>query len=152
FGILLAGGVLLLAGRFVPLALAAMLPVTIGALFWALVLDQHPVWAPVAGLMVALNGGLMLAHMAAYRPMLVQRPLAVGEDRDAGGRYEYLFSDLRSNVPLTALAAGAVLLALAYAFYWFLLPPILGYWNMVALVVPGLILLAKVPQRQAARA
>lgn len=137
FGILLAGGVLLLAGRFVPLALAAMLPVTIGALFWALVLDQHPVWAPVAGLMVALNGGLMLAHLSEYRPMLAQRPLAIGEDHDPGGRYEHLFSDLHGNVPLPALATGLVLLVLAYAFYWVLLPPILGYWNMVALVVPG---------------
>ena len=150
FGILLVAGLLLVGGFSVPFALAAALPVNIGALYWALVLEQHPLWAPLALLLVALNGLLLLASLPACRPMLAMRPLAVGETSQPGERYEHLFSDLRASLPLRALATGALLLALAYAFYWFLLPPMLGFWNMAMLVLPGLILLAKVPQRRTA--
>jgi len=145
FGILLVAGVLLVAGLFVPLALAAALPVNVGALFWAMWLEQHLLWGPIALLLVVMNALLMLAWLPAYGPMLQARPLAVGET--PVDRYEDLFANPRGGLDKSRWALGAVLLALAYAFYWLMLPPILGTWNMVFLIIPAAILLAKLPQK-----
>lgn len=145
FGILLVAGVLLAAGVFVPLALAAALPVNIGALYWAAVLEQHVLWGPAALLVVVMNALLMLAWLPAYLPMLQPRPLAVGETPVE--RYEALFANPVGGVGRGRWLEAVLLLVLAYAFYWMLLPPILGFWNMVFLIVPAAILLAKLPQK-----
>ena len=145
FGILLVAGALLVAGLFVPLALAAALAVNVGALFWAMWLDLHLLWGPAALLVVVMNTMLMLAWLPAYLPMLQPRPLAVGET--PVDRYEDLFANPRGGLDKSRWALGAVLLALACAFYWLMLPPILGTWNMVFLIIPAAVLLAKLPQK-----
>lgn len=141
FTIMLAGGAMVLLRRAVPLALAALLPVNAGALFWALWLEQHPLWGPLALLALASNGLLMLAHLAAYRAMLAPRPLAAGET--PGSRYEGLFSNPVGGIAPRELALGLALLAIAFAFYWFLVPMVLAWWNLLALAVPAAVLLAK---------
>lgn len=141
FAIMLAGGTLILLRLAVPLALAALLSVNLGTLFWALWLEQDPVWAPLALLAVAVNGLLMLAHLEAYRAMLAPRALATGETGEL--RYEGLFSDPAGGIALQDFALGVLLLAAACAFYWFLVPMVLAWWNLVALGVPAAVLLAK---------
>jgi len=75
----LATGVLILAGVFVPLALCLVMPISVCAAFWAVLLDHQPLWAIIALATVALNGLLMLAYIDYYKGVLQRRALAVGE-------------------------------------------------------------------------
>jgi hypothetical protein len=65
-------GVAILANRFVPLALAVALPVTLAAWAVDIGLLGHSLRAQVMGWAVlSMNGFLMLAYIEAYRPMLL---------------------------------------------------------------------------------
>lgn len=75
----LVAGALILVGVLIPLALCVVMPVSVCALYWALVLDHHPVGALLALAAVALNGLLMLAWIDDYRGVLQRRALALGE-------------------------------------------------------------------------
>jgi hypothetical protein len=72
-------GLLILAGIFVPVALAAVLPISICGLYWTLILNQQPAGALLALVAFALNGLLMLAYLESYRGVLQRRALAAGE-------------------------------------------------------------------------
>ena len=75
----LVTGVLILVGVFVPLALCVVMPISVCAAFWAVLLDHQPLWAIVALVTVALNALLMFAYLDYYKGVLQRRALAVGE-------------------------------------------------------------------------
>jgi hypothetical protein len=75
----LGTGALILAGFFVPLALAVVMPITTCAVYWAVVLEREPVGAALALAAFALNGLLMLAYVDYYRGVLERRPPSLGE-------------------------------------------------------------------------
>ena len=62
-------GVLLLAGRWVPLALLALLPVTVNILLFHLFLDPALPGMGVAVLVFALNAFLIWPYRAHYAPL-----------------------------------------------------------------------------------
>lgn len=78
-GIQLVAGALILAGVFVPAALCVVMPISVCAAYWAVILEQEPVGAVLALVAVALGGLLMLAHLDYYRGVLERHPLAIGE-------------------------------------------------------------------------
>lgn len=136
----LAGGALLIANRAVPFALAALMPVNVCGLFIALLIEGAPLVATLAVLTVALNALLMLAYLPAYRGVLEGAQLADGERPEAGRNYESLFTNPLSGAPASAYLGGAVVLAAALAFYWFVVPFSNGTTGLVTLAVPTLIL------------
>ncbi|HTR01235.1 MAG TPA: hypothetical protein VMH83_14645 [Candidatus Acidoferrum sp.] len=75
----LIGGVLILAGVWLPFALCALMPVSTCALYWAVVLDHQPLEMLFALAAFALNGLLMLAYLPYYRGTLERSALAFGE-------------------------------------------------------------------------
>jgi uncharacterized membrane protein YphA (DoxX/SURF4 family) len=78
-GLQLAGGVLILAGVAVPAALCVLMPISLCAAYWAVILEQQPLGALLALVAVALNALLMLAYLDYYRGVLERHPRAVGE-------------------------------------------------------------------------
>ena len=64
-----AVGVLLLAGRFVPLALLALLPVTVNIFLFHLFLDPALPGMGIAALVLGLNAFLIWAYRAHYAPL-----------------------------------------------------------------------------------
>ena len=136
----LAAGALLLANRAVPFALAALMPVNLCGLFIALLIEGDPLVAVLAVLTVALNALLMLAYLPAYRGVLEGGHLADGEGAEAGQNYESLYVNPLSNAPPVAYAGGAVVLAAALAFYWFVVPGLNSNTGLVVLAVPAVLL------------
>ena len=63
------GGALLLANRFVPLALVALLPVTVNIFLFHAVLDRAMPGLLVGALVLALNGFLIWAYRTYYAPL-----------------------------------------------------------------------------------
>ena len=78
-GIQLVTGALILVGVFVPAALCVVMPITVCAAYWAVILEQEPVGALLALVAVALNALLMLAYLDYYKGVLERHPLAIGE-------------------------------------------------------------------------
>jgi uncharacterized membrane protein YphA (DoxX/SURF4 family) len=66
-----ASGLLLLAGRFVPLALALLAPIVVNIVLFHAFLA--PSGLPLAVVVLALEIFLAWSYRAAYRPMLAQR-------------------------------------------------------------------------------
>jgi hypothetical protein len=135
----LVAGALLLADRAVPFALAALMPLSTCALYWAVLLEQQPGWALLALLAFALNGLLMLAYLGYYRQLLRPGALAVGETSEAG--YGKLFINPLSDTPARHYPAALATLLAAFAFYW-LVPYANGTFGMMALGFPAVVLLA----------
>jgi hypothetical protein len=79
YGIQLAAGALILIDVFVPFALCAVMPVSVGAAFWTVVLEHEPPGAVLGLLAVALNALLMFAYLDYYRNMLQRHSLSYGE-------------------------------------------------------------------------
>jgi len=75
----LVTGALILVGIFVPLALCVLMPITVCALFWALILDQQILNVAQSLAALALNGLLMVAYLSYYKGTLQRQPLALGE-------------------------------------------------------------------------
>jgi uncharacterized membrane protein YphA (DoxX/SURF4 family) len=73
------GGAFILAGIFLPVALCVVMPVSVCAAFWAVILEHEPVIALLAVVLVALNGLLMLAYIDYYKGMLQRHALTIGE-------------------------------------------------------------------------
>lgn len=144
FAVLLVSGAFLLAGRLVPLALAAMLPVNVGMLHWALLLEQDPLWATLGLLAVALNGGLLLAHLPACRAMLQARPPTLTER--PGARYENTYANPFGGISWRHFGLALLPLLGAAVFFHHHLPPIYAQWNLMVLAVPMVLLLLKLAQ------
>ena len=75
----LVTGALILIGALVPVALAVVMPVSVCAAYWAVILDHQPVEAVLALAAVALNAALCLAYLDYYQDMLKRRALTLGE-------------------------------------------------------------------------
>lgn len=138
----LAGGALLLTNRAVPFALAAMLPVNVCGLFISLFIEGDPLLSVLAVLTVALNGLLMLGYLPFYRTVFERGQLADGEGPEDGQNYESLFANPFINTPPAAYLGGALVLAAAFAFYWFVVPFANGTMGLFVLAVPALVLAA----------
>lgn len=67
----IAAGLLLLSGRFVPLALAALAPIVFNIIWFDAALA--PSALPVAGAIVVLGGVLGWHHRERFRPLLAAR-------------------------------------------------------------------------------
>ena len=132
----LAAGALLLANRAVPFALAALMPVNVCALFIALFIEGVPAIAALAVLTVALNALLMLAYLPYYRGVLEGGQLADGEGPQDGQNFESLFVNPPSCAPTGAYLGGALVLAAALAFYWFVVPFANGTMGLFVLAIP----------------
>ena len=72
-------GALILVGALVPVALAVVMPVSVCAAYWAVILDHQPVEAILAVAAVTLNAALCLAYLEYYQGMLQRRALTLGE-------------------------------------------------------------------------
>ena len=136
----LADGALLLANRAVPFALAALMPVNLCGLFISLFIEGDPLIATLAVLIVGLNALLMLAYLPSYRGVLEGGQLADGEESEPGRNYESLFVNPLGSAPPAAYLGGALVLAAALAFYWFVVPGLNGTTGLVTLAVPTVIL------------
>ena len=75
----LIAGAFILAGLFLPVALCVVMPVSVCAAFWAVILEHEPVGALLALVLVGLNGLLMLAFIDYYKGMLQRHALTLGE-------------------------------------------------------------------------
>lgn len=138
----LVAGALLLSNRAVPFALAALMPVNVCGAFISLFIESEPLLSLLAVLIIAMNAGLMLAYLPAYRGVLEGGQLADGEGAEAGQNYESLFANPLSHAPAAAYLPAALVLAAALAFYWFVVPFSNGTTGLVTLAVPALILAA----------
>lgn len=72
-------GALILAGLLVPFGLCTVMPVSVCAAFWAVLLEQEPLGAALALVAVGLNALLLLAYLDYFRDMLQRHALAAGE-------------------------------------------------------------------------
>ena len=79
YGIQLVAGTLILVGVFTPFALCAVMPVSVGAAFWAVILEHQPLIALVGLAAVGLNALLMFAYLDYYQGVLQRRALSYGE-------------------------------------------------------------------------
>ena len=136
----LIAGALLLTNRAAPFALAALMPVNVCGLYISLFLEGDPLIAALAVLTVALNALLMLAYLPYYRGVLEGGELADGEGPEPGRNYESLFVNPLSGAPPGAYLAGALVLAAALAFYWYVVPFSNGTTGLVTLAVPAVLL------------
>ncbi len=75
----LVAGALILAGVLVPVALCVVMPISVCAAFWAVILERQPTGAAVALVAVGLNALLCLAYLDYYKGMLQRHALTVGE-------------------------------------------------------------------------
>jgi uncharacterized membrane protein YphA (DoxX/SURF4 family) len=75
----LVTGMLILTGFFIPAALCVVMPISVCAAFWAVILEHQPMGAFLALLAVGLNALLCLAYIDYYRGMLKRSALMLGE-------------------------------------------------------------------------
>jgi len=139
----LVTGALILAGAVVPAALAVVMPVSVCAAYWAVILDHQPVEAILAVLAVTLNAGLCLAYFEYYTDMLKQRAVTVDEAMD-GANYEntYAYPGGRTSQKDYAMALAIALLA--FCFYKIVSNVGLnGQWVMTTLLFPGFVVAAR---------
>lgn len=136
----LMAGALLLTNRAVPFALTALMPVNVCGLYISLFLEGDLLIATLAILTAALNALLMLAYLPYYRGVLEADALADGEKSEAGRNFESLFVNPLSGAPPRAYTGGALVLAAALAFYWFVVPFANGTTGLVTLAVPAVLL------------
>ena len=139
----LATGVLILANCFVPLALCVVMPLSVCAAFWAVVLDQTPGGAAVALVSLALNAWLMLMYIEAYRPLLKRRALAAFEQPGEGRSYDTLYAIPLGGVALARFVPALVLLLVVAAFYHFVVTGGTAFYALLTLAYPAAVLLAR---------
>ena len=82
----LVAGILILTGFFVPLALCVVMPISVCAAYWAVILEQQPLGAVLALAALALNGLLMLGYLDAYKGVRQLHARALGET--GGARHD----------------------------------------------------------------
>lgn len=139
----LVTGALILVGAFLPVALCVVMPVSVCAAFWAVILDHQPVEAALGLLAVALNAGLCLAYIDYYRDMLKRQAVTAGETGQ-GDRYEDRYAYPGGRTSRMAYIPALITVAVALAFYHFLASPGLNkQWVMTTLLFPFFVLLAR---------
>lgn len=75
----LATGVLILADVLVPIALCVVMPISVCAAYWSVILEHQLLGAVLALAAFALNGLLMLAYVDYYRGVLQRHALTLGD-------------------------------------------------------------------------
>jgi uncharacterized membrane protein YphA (DoxX/SURF4 family) len=75
----LVGGALILAGVLVPVALCVVMPISVCAAYWAVILEHEPAGALLSLVAVGLNAILCLAYIDYYQGMLKRSALSLGE-------------------------------------------------------------------------
>jgi len=136
----LVAGALLLVNRGVPFALAALMPVNVCGTFLSLFVEGDALIGLLAVLTIALNALLMLAYLPYYRGVLEPGQLADGEGPEDGQNYVSLFVNPLGNAPPAAYLGGALVLAAALAFYWFVVLGLNSITGLVVLAIPAAIL------------
>ena len=145
-GLQLATGVLVLANRFVPLALCVAMPLSVCAAFWAVVLDRTVGGAAVALVALALNAWLMLAYIEAYKPLLKRRALAAFEQPGDGRSFDTLYAIPLGGVSLGQFGGALALLLIVAAFYHFVVTGGTAFYALVTLAWPTAVLIARLAQ------
>jgi uncharacterized membrane protein YhaH (DUF805 family)/uncharacterized membrane protein YphA (DoxX/SURF4 family) len=136
----LVAGAFILAGLFVPLALCMLMPVSVCAAYWAVVLEQGVFGALLSLLAVALNGALMFAYLDHYRALLRRDAVALGEAAGPNMHYESLFVHIGGRTRRGAFIGALVPLLAVALFYHFLVFGLPGQWAMLTLIFPALVL------------
>lgn len=139
----LLSGALILAGILVALALCIVMPISVCAVYWAVILDHHPLGAVLALAAFALNGLLMLAYVDYYRDMLQPHALTLGERGWRVPHYESLFANPNGRTSRDSFVGALVPLLAAAALYFFLVKGRNGEWVLVTLLFPATVLHAR---------
>jgi len=145
-GIQLVTGALILAGAFVPLANSLVMPLSVCASFWAVVLDHTAAGAAVALAAVAFNAWLMLSYIDAYKPMLRRRALAAFEQPGQGRNYDTLYAIPLGSVSMAQFVPALVLLLIVAAFYHYLVTGGTALYALLTLAYPAFVLIARLVQ------
>ncbi len=136
----LVAGALLLVNRAVPFALAALAPVNVCGTYISLFVEGDALIGLLAVLTMALNTLLMLAYLPWYRGVLEPGQLADGEGPEDGQNYESLFVNPLGKAPPSAYLGAAVVLAAAFAFYWFVVLGLNSTTGLAVLAIPAVLL------------
>jgi uncharacterized membrane protein YhaH (DUF805 family) len=137
----LVTGALILAGVFVPLALCVVMPISVCALYWSLVLEHRPLGAVLSIAAFGLNGLLMLAYIDHYRGALQRHALTLGED--GGMSFENLFANPNGRTSRGRFIGALIPLLATAALYFFLVKNRNGEWVLVTLLFPAAVLHAR---------
>ncbi len=139
----LVTGVLILAGAFVPLALCVVMPISVCALYWSVILEHQPLGALLALAAFALNGLLMLTYLDYYRGLLQRSAVTLGEAGQGLARYEDVFANPSGRTSRSGFIRALIPLAAVTALYFFLVKGRNGEWVLVTLFFPGMVLQAR---------
>ena len=137
----LVTGALLLSGVFVPLALCVVMPISVCALYWGLILDHRLGVALLALVAFALNAFLMLAYLEYYRGALRRSALALTET--ARSSFDLLFVNPSGRTSRGEFVPALITLVAVAAFYTFIVTGRTAEWCALVLVYPGAILHAR---------
>jgi uncharacterized membrane protein YhaH (DUF805 family) len=138
----LVTGALILAGVMVPVALSLLMPILTCALYWALILDHQPLNMLLTFVAFAVNGVLMLHYLPYYKGVLQRHALAVGEAVGESMNYEALFVNA-GRTPQAAFIPAVVTVAVAIAFFAYMVGGRTAHFCMLMLVYPAFVLLAR---------
>lgn len=136
-------GALILAGVFVPLALCVVMPISVCALYWAVILEHQPLGALLALAAFALNGLLMLAYVDYYKEVLQQFARTLGEPEEGAANYEAFFANPNGRTSRAGFMRALVPLLAVAALYFFLVRNRNGEWVLVTLLFPAMVLNAR---------
>jgi hypothetical protein len=134
----LAGGLMLLERRWVPFALAALVPVNVCAAFIA-VIEGSPLLVLAAFAILAVNGLLALAYLPSYSGVLDPKPLAEPEGAADGENYNSIFVNPLGSASTNDYLLAAIPLLGALAVYWWIVPGLNGPTGLVTLAIPTVI-------------
>lgn len=132
----LVTGALILAGFLVPLALCVVMPLSVCAAYWAVILEHQFLGAILALAAVALNGVLMLAYFDYYKGILQRYALAPGEEE--GTSYNALFVNLKGLTSRHQYIGALATLLAVLGFYYFIVPGLTSQWCQMMLLFPAI--------------
>jgi len=143
-GIQLVAGLLILAGPLLPVALAAVMPISISVLYWAMLVEGSILWSLYGLVTVALGALLMFALLPVYATVFDPYALAVGEDDE--GRYERRFSWPMGGIMPHDWIIGVAIIGAVAAFYNYLVPSMLAFYCISVLIYPVTVATGKMIQ------
>lgn len=139
----LVTGALILAGILVPVALCVVMPISLCAVYWAVILEHRPLVAGLALVAFALNGFLMLAYLDYYRGVLQRHAATLGEPDSGLAGYEAFFAHPSGRTSRGGFIRALMPLLAVAALYFFLVKGRNGEWVLATLLFPGLVLQAR---------
>jgi uncharacterized membrane protein YhaH (DUF805 family)/uncharacterized membrane protein YphA (DoxX/SURF4 family) len=135
-------GALILAGVFVPAALALLMAISTCAVFWAVLLEHSALHGLLALVAFALNGLLMLAYLPYYKGVLARHALAVAEHVGSGS-YDGSMVNPNGRATRADFLAALVVVLAAIAFFAFVVTGRTAHFCMWFLMYPLFVLLAR---------